>query len=124
MTEGDELLALIRQAVAESHVPRPYQDVVIELVARTAITVMTQPRFLQRLTVVMELQAENAALRQNLAVLTAMVNRFQPAAASVKRPRKKAPAKKKAVAKRAPAVRVKGSTASNRQAFKQGYRGA
>lgn len=122
MTEGDELLALIRQAVAESHVPRPYQDVVTELVARTAITVMTQPRFLQRLTIVMELQAENAALRQNLAVLTAMVNRHQPP--TVKRPRKKAPAKKKAVAKRAPSVRVKGSTSANRQAFKQGYRGA
>ena len=122
--EGDELLWMIRQAVRQRGVPKGQEEMLTELVGRTVIMVMSEPRFYSRLTVVAQLQAENNLLRQHLAFAQATLARLAPA--TMRAPRK-VPAKKKAGAKRvvkkSPAVKVKGSTAKNRNAFKQGYRG-
>jgi hypothetical protein len=116
MTEGDELLAMIRQAVADYGVPPSQQPFITDMVARIAVTVMTDPRFLYRLSVVLQLQEENQALRHHIAMM-------QTPTRSKAAPRKKASPKKRVV-KKAPAVQVRGSTKANRQAFRQGYRGA
>ena len=120
-TEGDFLLALIRQAVTDMNVPNSQREPIVEIIARTVITVMSDPRLLNRLSVVMALQQENAELRQYIMQLRAFQERYvahNPPRARKAPPRKK-PAKKKAAAR--PKIQVKGSTAANRRAFKQGY---
>lgn len=119
MSEGDELLALIQQAVKANNVPPAYQAMVTEIVARTCIRVMTDPRFLNRLNVVLDLQEQNRQLRNMLAAATASVRRPAPRKTP---PKKKAPARKRA-AKSPPSVRVKGSTPPNRTAFREGFEG-
>lgn len=113
MTEGDELLAAVRQHVAELHIPLEQREAVTILVARTVVTIMSNPRFFYRLAGVQHLKQENEALRQHLMLLQAV---RQPAPR--KRPAKKAPAKK--VVKKSPAVRVRSSQS---KAFKRGARG-
>jgi hypothetical protein len=125
MNEGDELLGMIRQAVSQYPLPVQQQEMVTEIVGRTVIAVMSNPRFLNRLLIVQQLQHENVALRQHLMQLQAFLRQHgTPVKAPPrKKAAKKAPAKKKPVA-RSPQVRVKGSTPGNRRAFKQGYRGS
>lgn len=120
MTEGDELLAMIREIVAFHGVAPQQQAVVSDAAARVVLTVLSNPHFYNNLSVVLALRQQNEMLRQQLANVSALVYRanLQP---QPKKPTKR-PAKKKAVAK-SPAVKVKGSTAANRQAFKQGYKG-
>ena len=125
MTEGDELLAMIREIVAFHGVAPQQQAVVSDAAARVVLTVLSNPHFYNNLSVVLALRQQNEMLRQQLANVSALVYRanLQPK----KTPAKKAPAKKRAAAKRpvakAPTIKVKGSTAANRQAFKQGYKG-
>lgn len=121
MSEGDELLALIQESVRAHQVPPAYQAMVTEMVALTVVRVMSDPRYLMRLQIVMELQQENVELRRALAVASATVSRSGVKARKKAAPRKKAAAKRATV--RAPQVRVKGSTSANRQAFREGYSG-
>ena len=122
-SEGDDLLALIRNAVKENRSRIPYEqtDAITEIIGRMIVLIVTDPKFFSRLAPVQRLQLENAALRQELMRLQAFVRQMAT-------PVRKAPAKKKAAAKkpvaRSPQVKVKGSTATNRRAFKQGYRGS
>jgi len=126
---GDELLGLIRTELKRRRVSSNDMDLLAEIVGRTIITVMSTPRFYERLLVVLELRKENELLRYHLASTQAMLNRLVQSRLPVVRAKKtaakprKAAAKKAPVVKKAPAVRVRGSTAANRKAFKQGYRG-
>jgi hypothetical protein len=118
MNEGDELLAAVRQHVAELQVPLDQREAVTVLVARSVVTIMSNPRFFYRLAGVQRLQAENIALRQHIMLLQAT-----KAPAPRKRPAKKAPAKKaaaKRVVQTKPPVRVRSSQS---KAFKRGARG-
>lgn len=121
MTTGDELLALIREHVRQQ-VPAAHRDKITEMVANILLMVMSEQRFYSQLRVVLDLQAENSMLRNELAKAVALVNRLASARVPVPyaKPRKKAAAKKVGVK---PKIQVKGSTASNRRAFKEGYRG-
>ena len=105
MNQGDELLAMVREAVRAHAVPREQQSAVTELVARVAVTVMSQPRFYRNLRVVLDLQDENAVLRQQLANLSAVVYRSGMVRKPAK-PRRKVPAKKAAVKKAAAATSI------------------
>ena len=78
MNEGDELLGMIRQAVRQRGVPLDQQEMLVELVGRTVILVMSEPRFYSRLTVVAQLQAENNLLRQHLAFAQSTLARLGP----------------------------------------------
>lgn len=107
MNEGDALLAMIRQRVRQM-VPPEHQEVVTQIVTATVVTIMSEPQFFNRLTPVMELQHENALLRQHLAQAQAMLNRMAPARPrKMPTPRKAAPKK---IVQKAPAVRVKPRT--------------
>lgn len=130
---GDELLSRIRQAVIEQKVPAAHQEVVIELVARSVITIMSDPAFFGQLRVVLDLQKENQLLRQQLTQMAALNSALKSALKprGSKQPVYKVPAKTKArktpptkAPKVTPKVQVRGSTASNRKAFKEGYRGS
>lgn len=123
---GDELLIRIREAVRQQGVAPSMQDTVIELVGRALITILNDPAFYTQLRPVLELQAENAVLRNTLATVQAQMHRM----VAVSAPKRRPPAKKKAAApkkprvvKKAPSIRVKGSTAANRKAFKEGFGG-
>lgn len=120
-TEGDQLLAFIRQAVVDLRVPPAHQPMVVEATARTVIAVLTNPAYLGQLAIVRELQTENANLRQYLAQQQMFLQRMQTVSPMKPpaRPRKRSPKKAPAVTKNPP-IRVKGSTAANRRAFKQG----
>lgn len=114
MNEGDELLAAIRQHVAQLHIPLEQREAVTVLVGRTVITIMSDPRFFNHLVPVQRLQAENAALRQHLMMLQSVrPNPPQPR----KRAAKKTAAKK--VVRKSPPVQVRSST----KAFKRGAQG-
>lgn len=115
-SEGDHLLQAIRGHVMALGVPIEQQEALTILVAQTVVTIMSDPRFFNHLIPVQRLQAENAALRQHIMLLQVPAR----APAPRKRPAKK-PAKK-TVAKN-PTVKVRGSTPSNRRAFKQGFGG-
>lgn len=121
--EGDAVLAEIRREVIKLRVPAAQQEAVVMAAAHAVIAVLTNPQFLNRIGIVIQMQHEIATLRQMLAVAT------QARKAAAPRPRKaaprKAPAKKaaKRIVKTAPKIQVKGSTAANRKAFNQGYRG-
>ena len=120
-TQGDELLAMIREAVAHHGVPPQHRAIVVDTAARVAMMVMSEPRYYNNLSVVLALREQNALLRQQLANVSALVYR-----ANLQPQPKKAPAKKRAAKRpvaKAPTIKVKGSTAANRQAFKQGYKG-
>ena len=126
-TESDELLFMVRQYVAQ-RIPSEQQAVVVDGIIRTLVIMMSDPRFYGHLSVVQNLAAENEMLRQHLAMTTAALARYQP----VKVPARRTPPRKKTAKKTAPkrnpvatnpTVKVKGSTAANRRAFKQGYRG-
>jgi hypothetical protein len=121
-TVGDDLLARIREAVRLQGVPVSQQAAVIELVGRSLITILNDPSFYMQLRPVLELQAENATLRNMLGQVQAQMNRLVVAKSPRKRtaPRKPGPPK---VVKKAPAIRVKGSTAANRTAFRKGFSG-
>jgi hypothetical protein len=108
---GNELLAFIQEAVRAQDVPAGYHGLVTELVAQTVIRVMSDPRFLMRLSVVLELQEQNQQLRNALA------------AVQVGKVRTKKAAARKAPPRKAPAVRVrpKGGTPAQRRAFQEGY---
>ena len=121
MNEGDDLLAAIRQFVAELHIPVEQREAITILVGRTVVTIMSDPRFFNHLIPVQRLQAENAALRQHLLMMQVPMAAPRKAAARKRAPARKAPAKK--VVRKSPPIRVKGSTPANRRAFKQGYNG-
>jgi hypothetical protein len=117
VNEGDHLLQAIRGHVMALGVPIEQQEALTILVAQTVVTIMSDPRFFNHLVPVQRLQAENAALRQHLMLLQMP----QRAPAPRKRPAKKAPVKK--TVSKSPTVKVRGSTAANRRAFKQGFGG-
>ena len=118
MTVGDDLLARIHEAVRQAGVPVSQQPIVIELVGRSLITIINDPAFYTQLRPMLELRAENERLRQ--ALLAVQVQMRQ---AVVKASPRKRTAKPKVV-KKAPGIRVKGSTPANRRAFKEGFRGS
>lgn len=124
--ESDELLFMIRRYVADRVDPE-LRDIATEGVVYSLTALMAEPRFYSQLNVVQRLQMENEMLRQQLAYTTAALARFQPVKVptATKRPAKKRAAKKSAPLKVVsnPTIKVKGSTAANRRAFKQGYRG-
>ena len=114
MTEGDELLEMIREIVAHHGVPPEHRAIVTDAVAQVCITVMTQPHFYERLRVVNVLREQNEMLRQQLMQVSAVVYR-----GNLRPPvKKRAPAKKKAVA-RSPRIATKSAT----KAFKKGASG-
>lgn len=133
MNTGDELLARIHQAVVDLKVPPAQRERLIELVGRCVITIMTDPTFYNQLRVVIDLREENQAMRQQLASSAVLISSLRAALATTPRraPAKKAPARKAAAKKaspkapiaRAPKIQVKGSTAANRKAFREGFRG-
>lgn len=115
MTEGDELLQMIREIVAFHGVPPAQRAVVSDVAARVVVMVLQQPHFYQNLKVVLDLRQQNDLLRQQLAHVSALVYRE-----GLKRqPVKKRPPVKKAVGTRAPKVTVKSAT----KAFKKGASG-
>lgn len=116
MTEGDELLQMIREIVAHHGVPPEHKAIVTDAVARVCITVMTQPHFYEHLQIVIALREQNEMLRQQLAQLSAVVYR-----ANLKPPVKRRPAKKTAAkpVARSPKITTKSAT----KAFKKGASG-
>lgn len=121
MTAGDDLLARIQEAVRQHNVPPAQQEIVVELVGRSLITIMNDPAFYTQLRPVIELRNENALLRQALMNVQAQMRQAVVKAS----PRKRTAAPKKPrVVKKAPPIRVKGSTAANRRAFKEGFKGS
>ena len=117
MTEGDELLGMIREIVEFHGVPREQQAVVIDTAARVILTVMTQAHFYERLKIVNDLRVQNDMLRQQLAQVSAVVYR-----AGLQQPVKRAPVKKRAAKKpvaRSPKITTKSAT----KAFKKGASG-
>ena len=132
--EGDELLAMVREAVRIHGVPPAQQAAVTEVVGRAIVTVMSQPRFYNNLKVVLELRDENAILRQQLANLSATVYRAgmvrsKPPTKRPTGPRKtaakKSTAKKAAPRKKAPPRPKQAGPAADvyQQAFKDGFHG-
>ena len=112
MTEGDELLEMIREIVAFHGVPPAQRAVITDTAARVCITVMTQPHFYEQLKPFMDLRQQNEMLRQQLAQVSALVYR-----ANLKPPVKKRVPKKPVV--RSPRVTTKAAT----KAFKRGAAG-
>lgn len=117
------LLARIQHEVRLVKIPEDQQDRVVEVIVSTLIKILTDPAVYNTLQPVMELRQENAALRQALMVAT--VRKQLPARKSPAKPKvKKVAPARKATAPRAPKVQVRGSTAANRKAFKEGFSGA
>jgi hypothetical protein len=118
MTEGDELLEMIREIVAHHGIAPAQRAIITDTTARVCIAVMTQPHFYERLKIVLALRQENDLLRQQLAQLSAVIYRSNLKPSVKKRPAKKRAPAKKAVA-RSPKVTVKSAT----KAFKKGASG-
>ena len=114
MTEGDELLAMIREIVTHHGVPPQHRAVVTDTAARVCIAVISQPHFYENLSIVIALRQQNEMLRQQLAQVSALVYR---ANLVPKPPPKKRPAKKPVV--RSPKITTKAAT----KAFKRGASG-
>lgn len=104
MEPQDALLNLIRQLVGQ-RIPPPHQEQVIQIVAITMSQLMTDPRFVNELSVVRDLRSLATHLRNENVLLKQAIS--HPA------PRKAAP--RKAPAKRAP-------TKAATKAFQQGVR--
>ena len=118
--ESDDLLRHIYSFV-HGRVRPDLEDIVIELVGRTVVTVMTNPEFYSHLTYVQELQREIWNLRQALisyqqadVVRAQRANARRMSAAKKAAPRKVAAPRKAAPKKAAP---------SNVRAFKRGLQG-
>jgi hypothetical protein len=94
--EGDDLLRMIRQFVKERGTPPSQIEMITELVARTVVTVMTEPRFYSHLLVVQNLQARVFELERVIALYGQQARQGSPAARppSPKKAAKKLPAKK------------------------------
>ena len=105
-TLGDDLAERIRGYVA-AQVPPSQIEAVTKTVCLVVITLMRDPKFLNELLVIQELQQENYYLRNQLAIAQGALARYRPA--------------KKATAKKAPA-RKKGVTKAQAKAFQQGVR--
>lgn len=114
MTPGDDLQRHIRGYV-RGRVHPGYEDLVVEMVARTVVLIMTTPDFYNHLTFVQELQLENHNLRQALLAL----QRSKPV--------KKTTAKKASTVKRPTVKKAVKKTPSkkpsNVKAFERGLRG-
>lgn len=106
MTEGDDLLDFIR-ATVHGRVHPDIQERVVEIVARTVIELMSRPEFTNHLRPIIDLQAENYYLKQQVVQLQRVVQQMP---VKVVPARKRAPAKKKAAPR-------------NAQAFKRGTQG-
>jgi hypothetical protein len=104
----------IRQYVVASGVSPEKVEIVTRTVCVTLAALMNDPAFTNELVVVRRLQEENQYLRTQYTILKQTL-----ASLGVQTARKRAPAKKKAPA----APRVKGGTAAQRRAFRQGYQG-
>ena len=94
--EGDELLDSIRQYV-HGRVPPAYEEVTVEIVATTLVTMMSEPRFYNHLRVVIDLQKRILQLEAALSRYQAKMPSVPPAARPRKRPEnavKKTPVKK------------------------------
>lgn len=118
--EGDELLRMIRRLVEERGVHPTQRDVVTELVARTVVTVMTEPRFYTNLAIVQNLQARVTQLEFAIAQYAKQSQRGSPAA----RPPKPMTSRKQA-AKKLPVKKIskKPPLPYNVRAFKKGAAG-
>jgi hypothetical protein len=122
------------QAFVHGRVPPNLEQVVTELVARSVVLVMTEPKFYNHLIFVQRLQAENWQLRQALIAyqraeqVRAQRARTRKASGPVKKaaPRKAAAPRKTAAPKKAAPVRKtapKKAATSNVRAFKRGASG-
>jgi hypothetical protein len=109
----DELVLRIRQYVT-ANVPAEQAEVVTHTVCLVVAMLMAEPEFTNELALVRQLREENQWLKTQYTILKQMMDKV----GSVK-PRKRAPVKKKAPA----APRVKGGTAAQRQAFREGFQG-
>ena len=118
--DGEDLLAHVRAFVREK-VPPKDVETTTEIIVRLIVLLMSKPEFYNHLRIVMNLQAENQALRQRLSRLMdeARTKRLRSQAVKAGM-RKTAAAKATPVKKAAP---VKGSTAANRKAFQKGVTG-
>lgn len=125
---GKQLLERIQREVQLVKIPADQQDRVVEVIVSTLIKIITDPAIYSTLQPVLELQAINRNLQEQNQVLQQTLHAVMRGTVAVqvrKTPAKlpkKTPARK-AVAKKPPKVQVKGSTAVNRKAFRQGFSG-
>lgn len=112
-TEGDELLAMIRQYV-HGRVPAAHEEAIVEVVAKVVVAIMSEPRFYTQLRVVQDLRIRLAQAERAIAMYQQKTQRPTPAAP---KPRKSVP--KKAVKK----TSKKPPLPHNVKAFKRGAAG-
>ena len=119
--EGDQLLGII-QALVHGRVHPSQEQTVIEATANALVAIMSDPKLYSHLRVVMDLQQENWSLRQQILHLQRLLAAYnhptnQTVKVQVKKaaPRKRAPAPRKAAAKKVPP--------NNIRAFKRGATG-